>query len=767
MPARAAKDGTAQRAVALHRSGKLDEAEKLYRSVLAASPGDVDATHLLGVLLCGKRQFDEGLRLIRRAIELTPTFAPMHNNLGTALLAAKRAADAVLSFKRAIELKPDFAEAHSNLGNALAQLERSQEAAESHERAIALKPDYAEGHNNLASALIDLGRHNDAAAAARRALALRPNYAKAHNNLAAALAALHRPEEAIESYRRATEINPDFAEAHRGLGNALLAARRPEEATAAFRRAIAIRTDYAEAHNDLGSALSALRQMAAAAASHRRAIELMPDNGEAHNNLGNALLAAGQLEEAAAAYRRAAELMPGDCNALVQYVHVTSRMCAWREMAPAAQELVQRAWQPSYNGPSFPLLPLVDDPALALAAAQSYVRHNIPNGLPPLWKGERYDHPRIRLAYYSFDFREHPAGRLIVELIERHDRAQFEVYGIAFGPDDRSALRRRIAQACDHFIDVRELTDEAIAQKLRALEIDILVDLTGHTEGSRSRALAWRPAPAQAAYIGYPATMGAQFIDYAIADRFVAPFEHQPYFTEKLVHLPDCFQASDTRRTTPGTVQPRSAYGLPEDAFVFCCFNNTYKITPEFFDAWMRLLEALPGSVLWLVGDNRWAEANLKAQARERGVEPARLIFAPRVDYPTHLARQHVADLFLDTGPYNGGATTNDALWCGLPVLTCSGRNFPSRMGGSLLLAIGLPELVTHTLADYEARALELARQPDRMKAVRNTLAVNRSQAPLFDTDRFRRHLEAAYGEMWRITRDGETPSSFSIEPAE
>ena len=755
-----------RRAMALHRRGQLDEAAKIYRAVLVAAPDDFDALHLLGVLLSARRQSAEGIELIKRALALQPNFAGAHNNLGTALLAAKQAEPALASFRRAIALKADFAEAHSNLGNALAELGRHDEAVASHQRAIALKPQYAEGHNNLGNTLIALGRLEEAVEACRQAVKIRPSYAKAHNNLATALVKLRREEEAIDSFRQAIAAHPDFAEAYRGLGDCLLATRREQEALAALQRAVALRAHAADAHISLGRAFSALRQMSAAAAAYRRASQLQPDNGVAHHNLGNALSAAGNLEEAAASYRRAIDLMPGDCHALLQYVDVCGRMCAWRQSAAQSQELIERARRADCNGPPFPLLAISDDPAVQQAAAQAFVRHSIGSGYPALWNGERYNHARIKLAYFSFDLREHPAARLIVDLLARHDRSQFEVYAVSTGPDDKSALRARIRRACDHFIDVEQLSEAAIAQQLRARNIDIIVDLDGHTEGSRSRALAWRPAPAQVAYLGYPATLGADFIDYAIVDPLLVPDEQQAFFNEKLVHLPDCFQASDSQRAVPARLPSRAELGLPETAVVFCCFNNLYKITAAIFDVWMRLLRAVPGSVLWLVADNRWAEANLQAEARQRGVEPARLIFSPRVDHAAFLARQHAADLFLDTAPYNGGATSNDALWCGLPVITCCGRSFSARMTASLLTAIGLPELVTHSPADYEALALALAREPPRLANLRRKLAHNRSRTALFDSERFCRNLEAAYAEMWRVSEAGEEVSPFSIQSA-
>jgi protein O-GlcNAc transferase len=764
-PASISKAEAIRRAMTLHRGGKLEAAARLYRAILAAGPNDFDALHLLGVLLSSRRQSAEGIELIKRALALQPNFAGAHNNLGTALLAAKQPADAVASFQRAVELKADFAEAHSNLGNALAELGRREEAVASHRQAIALKPDYAEAYNNLGNVLTALGRFDDAAEACQRALEIRPNYAKAHHNLATAHARQRRQEEAIAAFRQAIAANPDYAEAYRDLGDALLAQRRDDEAVVALERAVRLRPDDADAHISLGSALSSQRQMGDAVAAYRRAIALQPDHAVAHHGLGNALAAAGDLEDAAQSYRRASEAKAVDCPALLQYVQVCNQMCAWRQAAPHSQALLAQARHESFIGPPLPILAVADDPAAQHAAARAFVRHRIGSDYRALWNGERYQHQRIKLAYFSCDLREHPAARLIVDLMERHDRSQFEVFAISCGPDDKSALRRRLSLACDHFIDVQPLADAAIAQRLRALEIDVLVDLDGHREASRSRVLAWRPVPAQVAFLGYPATMGADFIDYAIVDRTVVPEEQQPFFSEKLIYLPDCFQVSDSKRPTPPPTS-RAKLGLPEQALVFCCFNNSYKITAAFFEVWMRLLAAVPGSVLWLIADNRWAQANLQDEARRAGIDPARLIFTPRVDYPSYLAHQLAADLFLDTSPYNGGDTCNDALWCGLPLITCCGSSYASRMAASLLKAIGMPELVTHSLAQYEDLALALARAPARLASLKDQLVHNKTRTALFNTERFCRNIEAAFGEMRRASEAGEQPSPFSIELA-
>jgi protein O-GlcNAc transferase len=381
----------------------------------------------------------------------------------------------------------------------------------------------------------------------------------------------------------------------------------------------------------------------------------------------------------------------------------------------------------------------------------------------PLWSGERYEHDRIRVAYLSPDFREHAVSYLTAGLFEQHDRKRFEVVALSFGPDDGSPTRRRLAAAFDRFIDARGIDDREAAAMLRRLEIDIAVDLAGPMRDSRPGILALRPAPVQVNYLGYPGTTGEDCIDYIIADDFVIPEQSKVFYSEKVVWLPDTYQANDSKRPDPGPAPSRDDAGLPGDAFVFCCFCNSYKITPSTFDAWMRLLRRVDGSVLWLLQRNAATDANLRREARERGVAPERLIFAPHVAYAQYLARYAAADLFLDTFPFNAGTTASDALWAGLPVLTLPGESFASRMAGSLLRAAGVPELIAESDAAYEELAARLATDAQPLADIRRRLGRAPRASALFDTARFCRNLEAAYVAMWERRRRGEAPESFAV----
>jgi predicted O-linked N-acetylglucosamine transferase (SPINDLY family) len=411
--------------------------------------------------------------------------------------------------------------------------------------------------------------------------------------------------------------------------------------------------------------------------------------------------------------------------------------------------------------PPFYLLATPASAADQLACARRWVEPLLPQPDELFRHGVRRDRDRIRLGYLSADFAQHATASLAVELFERHDRARFEVTAYSYGPDDGSPLRRRIERAFDRFVDIRALPHRAAAQRINADEIDILVDLKGYTQHARPRIAAYRPAPVQVSWLGYPATTGAPFIDYVVVDSFIVPPNEQQHFTERLVHLPGCYQANGRNREIAASAPTRRDCGLPPDGFVFCSFNNSYKITPEVFAIWMRLLAAVPGSILWLLASNDLVERNLRREAEHRGVAPSRLIFAPRAPLAEHLARHRHADLFLDTLPCNAHTTASDALWAGLPLLTCIGRTFAGRVAGSLLAAIGLPELMTTSPEDYERTALTLARDRRRLDELRDRLRRGRETSQLFDSSRFASNLEVAYDRMWRTWCAGEGPASF------
>jgi len=596
---------------------------------------------------------------------------------------------------------------------------------------------------NLGNVLAAQQRREEALASFDKALAARPDLFEALYNRANLLLELKRPEDALQNYDRVVALRPDFVSGWNNRGTALRALQRLDEALASFARAAALSPTHGNAATNVAIVLWDLGRLEDARAAADRALTIVPHSADALYIKANVLRDLKRLDEALAHFEQTLAANPAHQHALTGAAQMALSLCDWKRVEPLRLQVMDNA----AGGPAliqpFVLLGYSDDAGLQRRCAENYVRRTVP--ARPALSRAKYKHDRIQLAYLSADFHQHPTAQLLAELFERHDRARFEVTGVAFGPDDGSAMRERMKQAFDHFEDVRGRSDADVAAWLKARETDIAVDLNGHTAGARTGIFAFRPAPVQVNYLVYPGTIGADFIDYVLADRIVLPADQQSFFREKIVHLPNCYQANDAT----AVLQPaptRAEAGLPATGFVFCCFNAAWKITALVFDIWMRLLAKTPDSVLWLL-DGPHAP-NLRKEAQARGIDASRLVFAPKLAPDQHLARHQLGDLFLDTLPYNAHTSCSDALWAGVPVVTCYGNAFPGRVAASLLKAIDLPELVTPRQQGYEALALELAANPTLLKATREKLSRNQLTTPLYDSERFRQNIEAAYEAM-------------------
>jgi predicted O-linked N-acetylglucosamine transferase (SPINDLY family) len=692
-----------EQAVSLHRSGNLPEAERLYRQVLAAEPHDFTARHFLGVVRAQQGRSEEALAEITAALAIRPDDPDALLNHASMLKTLNRSDEAVTGFGRALAARPGWPQALNNRGTVLQAMGRFEEALTDYDAALAVSPDYVEALSNRGSVLQDLKRPAEALACYDQALRLAPHYAAAFNNRGSALLDLRRFAEALGCFDRVLALKPLDAEAWNNRGNALQGLLRYDEAAVSYDRALAIRPDYPEAHSNRGGALQQLKRHDEALASFERA-------GAQPHAFGGAAMAALNL-------------------------------CDWKRMERIGNQMPARI-AAGEAIPPWVLLGYSGDEMLQLQCAKNAIHARFPILAAPM-ASVRQAHGKIRIAYISSDFLHHPVAAQIAQLIESHDRARFEILAISTGPDDGSAQRRRLVAAFDQFHDVKDQPPRAVAELVRQLEVDVLVDLNGHTQGDNFDILSHRPAPVQATWLGYAGTTGAPFIDYLIADRVVAP--NAEAFSEKLTLLPNCFFPTDTGNII-GTAPSRAQAGLPDDTFVFCSFNNNFKFTAPVFAIWMRLLQQVPGSVLWLKKSSEVAAHNLRQAAQEHSIDPERLIFAAGAPLDVHFARHALADLFLDTLPYNAHATACDALWAGLPVLTCKGTAYAGRVAASMLHAADLPELVTENAQNYESLALALARDPARLKILQDKLAHRKS--PLFDTSRFTRDLEALYEKM-------------------
>jgi len=623
---------------------------------------------------------------------------------------------------------------------------RNHEAAQMLESVLRLSPRSTTLLLYLGNVLQGLGRFEEAVTRYDAALAIKPNRADVLTCRGNALAALERFDEALASHNKALALEMREASLWYNRATLLMKIKRMSEALADFEQALALSPGFAEALDGKGNALLLLRQPAEALAFFEAALALKPDNISFLVNHAVALTHLGRYDGAIDDYDRVLAIDPGYPKMAGHTAMAALYGCRWDRMAEMAPQIPAQVEASVPGHDPWTLMGYGMDGALLLKCARNVVREAFPP-VPALWTGQAYRHDRIRLAYVSSDYRYHPVGFQLAEVLERHDRSSFEVIGISSGEDDGSEIRARLVRAFDQFHDLAGRSDEEVAQKLRELEVDIAVDLSGHTFGNQLGAFAMRPAPVQATWLGHPGTTGADFIDYIIADAVVAPPEHQRFYSEKIIALPDGFFPLDTRKT-PGSCPTRAEAGLPETGFVFCCFNRDWKITSVMFDIWLRLLHQIPDAVLWLRPPVHSSGAHLRNHAMGQGIDPARLVFADHAPQDVHLARHALADLFLDTVPYGAHATAADALSAGLPVLTQLGEIFPGRVGASLLTAAGLPELITRTPEEYETTALALARDPARLTAIREKLKANRANAPLFDMARFTRNLESAYGKM-------------------
>lgn len=750
------------RAAALHDSGLLSKAEQLYQLALLADDRHFDALCRFGLLRLQQLRFSDAEALFRRAIKLDKRSAEAHQLLGSALTGLNRPEEAVRSYSKAISISPKFAEAHNNLGYALQVQGRLHDAIRHYTRAIAIRNDYPEALNNLGNAHHLLGNSEEAIGNYKNALTINPDYAEAHWNLGNGFRAVAQPEDAIKCFQKAIAIRPNYHQAFNSLGNTLIKTGRLEEALLQYNTALALQPDYVDAHVNLGDAFALLDRKEEALAAYDAALVFKPDDANALTKRGEILKLLHRDEDALLAFETALTSDPRHDPAFTGLARCALAACDWQRTATLWRDVpVHVANRRDFD--PFVFLGYCSDASLQLACARKFASVQVPYSPSPLWTGEIWQNEKIKVAYVASGFHKHPTAYLTAELLEIHDRSRFEIFGISLGPDDQSEIRARLIRAFDHFFDVRSKSDHDVARLLNELRIDIAIDRSGYTTNARPGIFAERAAPIQVNYIGFPGTLGTKFYDYVVADATVLPFDRQPFFKEKIVHLPNSYLVNDSKRSIASRTPTRSEVGLPEKGMVFCCFNNSYKITPPVFDVWMRLLRQVEGSVLWLFCDRATAENNLRREAAARGVDPERLIFARRSELADHLARHRLADLFLDTLIYNAHTTAADALWMGVPVITCLGSSFAGRVAASLLHAIGLSDLVTTSLEEYESLALLIAQQPSLLKEFRDRLERNRNSYPLFATDRYRRSLESAYLRMWQNWQEGRAPEAFAV----
>jgi predicted O-linked N-acetylglucosamine transferase (SPINDLY family) len=730
--ANSAKTRFAQRfadAQGLQQQGQLTSARLIYQEILAAEPDHYDALNAMGVLAGQTKDLQQAIQYFEQAIAIAPGNSGAHCNRGLALKQLQQPDAALACFDRAIAIDPGFVQASYRRGVALQQMQRPADAIASYDHVIRIKRDHFNAHLQRIFCLAALGRHSEALASCDAAIALNPDHATVYLLRASALCALGRREVALASYEQAISLNPGDAQAHSNYGSVLLELRRMDKAMASFDRAIALDPNFAEPYFQRGYMHRLFERFGDAAADFAVVADLEPDFE---------FLSSQRLE-------------------------ASLQICDWSNFDALMEQIAGGLENDARVAHPFIFMALMDSARLQQKVARTWMNHACPadGSLGPIAPRAR---PRkLTVGYFSADLHEHPVGRLLAELLELHDRSRFEVIAFSFGPKTQDEFQQRLMRAFDRFIEVREKSNVEIASLARSLNVDIALDLGGYSFNNRASIFALRAAPVQVSYLGYLGTMGASYMDYIVADRTVVTPESASHYSEKIIYLPDCHQANDRKRRIADKVFTREELGVPPNEFVFCCFNASYKISPTTFAGWMRILKAVPKSVLLLYAPHETTVTNLRAQAVRHGVDPRRLVFGARMAPAEYLARYRAADLFLDTLPYNAGTTASDALWAGLPVLTLTGEAFASRIAASLLTAIGVPELITSTQPQYEHLAIELASSPQRLAAIKARIQENRLTSPLFDTPRFARNLETAYVAIHDRYQAGLAPDHIRL----
>ena len=753
-------------AVVVLKGGEPAAAVAQFEQVLARQPSHVGASMNLALALCELGDGDGAVRAVSRAAALAPRSAAVHAVMGHALALTADLTGAEAAYRRSLDLDGSAVSVMARHADVLRRMTCRHASLAAYDRLIEFAP-----RNLTAQAEILLllsGTASDRETEAARGLAsLAASDKRGLRDLCARLAEDGRLTDALVLADAVVAGNPDIADFLADRASLLHALGRMAEALADLKCALSLDPADTDVLFCIGRLFEYFDQPLAAAPFFLQAIEHRPDHADAYVRLANVKSTLGDVCQSVTLLRHALTIDPGRLTLYVDLCWNRLLACDWEGLDVEVAQIIEKHIKAGEPFEPFMLLALGLPPDQLLLWTRAWAERKLAMATARCGHGARKDRRRdggrIRIGYLSADFKNHATLLLMAELFELHDRRSFELFGYNIGVVDDSYRCRRAIGAFDHFIDLATLKDAVAAERITADGIDILIDLKGCTAGGRPDILVHRPAPIQVNYLGYPGSLGMSGVDYMIADAVVVPDEHRPFYDEAVVHLPYSYQPNDRRRAGADPTASRGAHGLPEDGFVFCCFNNTYKMTPLVFDIWMRLMDGIPGSVIWLLSSNHDVQANLCREARARGIPSERLIFAPRVGFEDHIGRMALADLFLDTLPYGAHTTASDALWAGLPVLTCLGSHFAGRVAASLLTAIGLPELITTSLAEYEREASALARDPARLEALRERLAANRFTAPLFDTPRYVRHYEAALERMLELYHQGKPPEPFAI----
>jgi len=750
--------------IAFKEIGLYSKAISAYQKALEIKPDYFEALNNLGNAYKNNNELEKAIESYQKALSISPDYPTLHNNLGNALKEFGEVERAIQCFRQAIEINPEFPDSHNNLGDAFRELNQFDDAVESYEKAINLDPNYFEAFNNLGTAFKDLDKLDEAVSSYEKALKINPAFSDSYNNLGNVLKKLGKLDEALECYEMGISVNPNDVDIHNNIGRLFSKLKRMDEALQSYNTALKINPLHAETYKNLGIIFMKLDRLDESFKHIEKALKLNPEYAEGHSMKGRILSEFDQLDEALESFRKANQIDSNLYFILSNIMQTKMRLCDWSNLPELLETLKSRINNnEKHTIIPFDLLSLIDDPRLQKMASENYIKEDFPRNYSVPNSTSYPKHKKILIGYFSSDFRIHPVATLTAELYETHDRSQFEIHAFSFGPDTSDEMNLRIKAGVDHFHDILDMSEKDSVVLARALEIDIAIDLGGFTGDSRTGIFAMRVAPIQISYIGYLGTMGSEYYDYLIADQIMIPKKYQQYYSEKIIYLPS-FQVNDSKEKPPNIFFSRKDIGLPEEGFIFCCLNNTYKINPGVFDSWAKILNNVEGSILLIYADHESSKVNLIKEIKSRGVDSNRLFFAESFPRPEYLARYRIPDLFLDTRPYNAGTTASDALRMGLPVLTLMGESYPSRMAGSILTAANLPELITTSVEEYESMAIDLGSNPQKLKAIKEKLERSLIEAPLYDIAQFTKSLEFSFKEIYKREKNGSKPENIYVD---
>ncbi|QWE00589.1 tetratricopeptide repeat protein [Polynucleobacter sp. JS-Mosq-20-D10] len=729
------------------QSGDHGSASTLLMTAAKLNPADIATLNHLIQSLEAQGDWQAAIGFYEKLISLVPSNLDIVSNLARCAFMAKDFSTSLKAIENAIQLNPNLAHLWSNRGILLKEVSRHDEALKSFDKALVIDPNYLDAAYNKGVTYFELKKYAEAINQYQETIRKLPTHLEATSNLGVCYNKLNQHENAIAYFIKALELNPNYKDAWFNKGVAEQAIKNYGDALHSYAQAIRLDPKYIDANYNNAIVLNILKRHDESIISYKKTIAIDSNNFSAHINIVMPLRALMHHDQALEHIKTALQLSPNEPFLLGNYLHTKMLLCDWEGLDALYSQVIAGMRSGQKTTEPFGLQGICDSEADLAVCAQIFAADHFPaqNPLPAV---SRPPSPKIRIGYLCGEFRDQATSILMTGVYESHDQDRFEIYAFDNGWDDGSPLRARITAAFTQMFDITRLTDLQAAQLIQETGIDILVNLNGYFGDGRQGVFAYRPAPVQVNYLGFPGTIGAPYIDYLIADPIVIPSDSQSFYSEKIAYLPHCYQANDFKRIISDSVLTRADFGLPEQGFVYCCFNNNYKITPATFDIWMRILQASPTSVLWLIEDNPTAGNNLQKEAVKRGVDASRILFAKRLPLTEHLARHRLADLFLDTLPYNAHTTASDALWAGLPVLTCKGNSFAGRVAASLLTAINLPEMIASSPAEYEALAIELAHHPEKLQQTRVRLEQHRLTTPLFNTTSFTKDLEAVYEGM-------------------